>query len=237
MHVELARLHLQQFLSHISFDECFTEKKNRRHFHHHTAYYYSRGNKSRWYAIAIRIDYVGRLYRPPIVECRRPKCLATWKWWVQFGLSRTVTFVSRRPGFVNILWKKKKKKKKKRLTYRNIPTALAPFSVVIRRMMMQNVVCFSFKWNILQMICEIKNAAMQSRELHVHFSFLSTSRLARGILLTIWIIIMAIEGYNTCVSCITFRKNTLHIVEDLGKAGLNKMVSNYFDQIPRVWNL
>ena len=28
---------------------------------------------------------------------------------------------------------------------RSIPTALAPFSVGIRRMMMQNVVCFSFK--------------------------------------------------------------------------------------------
>ena len=26
MHVELARLHLQQFLSHNSFAECFTEK-------------------------------------------------------------------------------------------------------------------------------------------------------------------------------------------------------------------
>ena len=52
--------------------ECFTEKKNR-HFNHHTAYYYSREDKSRWYAAAIRIDYVGR----PVVECRRPKCLAT----------------------------------------------------------------------------------------------------------------------------------------------------------------
>ena len=42
MHVELARLHVQQFLSNNSFAECFTEKKNRQHFHHPTAYYYSR---------------------------------------------------------------------------------------------------------------------------------------------------------------------------------------------------
>ena len=39
---------------------------------------------------------------------------------------------------------------------------------------------------------------MQSRELHVHVSFLSTSRFARGVLLNIWIIILAIEYYNTC---------------------------------------
>ena len=39
---------------------------------------------------------------------------------------------------------------------------------------------------------------MQSRELHMHFSFLSTSRFARAVLLNIWIIIMEIEGYNTC---------------------------------------
>ena len=38
---------------------------------------------------------------------------------------------------------------------------------------------------------------MQSRELHVYFSFLSTSRFARGVLLNIWIIITAIEGYST----------------------------------------
>ena len=36
---------------------------------------------------------------------------------------------------------------------------------------------------------------MQSRELHVHFSFLSTSLFERGVLLNIWIIITAIEGY------------------------------------------
>ena len=32
MHVELARLHLQQFLFHKSLAECFTEKKNKDHF-------------------------------------------------------------------------------------------------------------------------------------------------------------------------------------------------------------
>ena len=42
---------------------------------------------------------------------------------------------------------------------RTIPMALAPFSVVIRQILMQNVVCFSFKWNIQQMICETKIAA------------------------------------------------------------------------------
>ena len=82
MHVELGRLHLQLFLSHNSFAGCFTENKNIQHFHQHTAYNYSRESKSRWHATAIRIDYVVRLYRPPIVECRRPKCLATWRWGV-----------------------------------------------------------------------------------------------------------------------------------------------------------
>ena len=32
MHVELARLHLQQFLFHKSFADCFTEKKNKQPF-------------------------------------------------------------------------------------------------------------------------------------------------------------------------------------------------------------
>ena len=77
MHVELVRLHLQQFLSRNSFAECFTEKKNRQHFHHHTAYYHSTESKSCWYATTIRIACVARLYRPPIIECRRPKCQAT----------------------------------------------------------------------------------------------------------------------------------------------------------------
>ena len=49
MHVVLERLHLQQFLSHKSFAECSTEKKNRQHFHHHMAYDYRRESKSRWY--------------------------------------------------------------------------------------------------------------------------------------------------------------------------------------------
>ena len=40
----------------------------------------------------------------------------------------------------------------------SILTALVPFSVVICFMMMQNDVCFSFKWNIQQMICKIKIA-------------------------------------------------------------------------------
>ena len=34
------------FLSHNSFAECFTKKKNRKHFHHPTAYYYSRGRRA-----------------------------------------------------------------------------------------------------------------------------------------------------------------------------------------------
>ena len=38
---------------------------------------------------------------------------------------------------------------------------------------------------------------MQSREFHVHFSFLSTSRFAREILMNIWIIVTIIEEYNT----------------------------------------
>ena len=68
---------LAAILSHNSLAVCFTEKKNRQHFHYPTAYYYSRESKSRWYATAIRIDYVAHLYMPPIVECRRLKCLVT----------------------------------------------------------------------------------------------------------------------------------------------------------------
>ena len=58
-----------------------------------------------------------------------------------------------------------KHSREKRLTCRiperccSIPTTLAPFSVLIRRMMLQTVVCFSFKRNIQQRICEIKIAA------------------------------------------------------------------------------
>ena len=40
------------------------------------------------------------------------------------------------------------------LSYTNTLPALAPFFVVIRRMMMQNSPSFSVKWNIQQMICE-----------------------------------------------------------------------------------
>ena len=61
------------------------------------------------------------------------------------------------------------------------------------------------------MICEIKLLQMQSRKRHVRFSFLNISRVVRGILLNIWIIITAIEGYNSCDLCLNFRKNVLHI--------------------------
>ena len=97
------------------------------------------------------------LYRPPIVECRRPKCLATWKWCLVWYIVRC--------DICQQETRIRKHFREKRLTCRipapchSIPTALAPFSVVIRRMMMQNVVCFSFKWNIQQIICEIKIAA------------------------------------------------------------------------------
>ena len=53
MHVEFARLHLQQFLCHNSFAECFTV--NRQHFHHPTAYYCS---KERARAIGMLQQYV-----------------------------------------------------------------------------------------------------------------------------------------------------------------------------------
>ena len=132
MHVELAKLHLQQFLSHNSFAECFTEKKNGQHFHNLSAFYHSRVSKSPWYATAMCIDYSGRLYRPLITECWHSKCLATR------DICQQETGIC-------------KHSRENRLTYgipapcRSIPTALAPFSVVIRCLMIQNVVCFSFK--------------------------------------------------------------------------------------------
>ena len=76
MHVELARLHLQHFLYHNSFAESFTEKKTQTTFP--SSYGVLQQPREQeplvFYSI---IDYFGRLYRPPIVECRRPKCLST----------------------------------------------------------------------------------------------------------------------------------------------------------------
>ena len=94
--------------------------------------------------------------------------------------------------------------RKKRLTCRipphcrSIPTALAPFAVVICRMIMQNVVCFSFKGNIQQMICEINIAAnSNSRAPRAFFVFehlpLCTRSFAKYLNN-----FTAIEGNNTC---------------------------------------
>ena len=85
-------------MSHSSFAECITEKKKKttkkkqqqkkkqqkkqqqqqqQKTNKQILQQGERESKSRWYATAIRIDYIARLYRPPIVECRRLKCLAT----------------------------------------------------------------------------------------------------------------------------------------------------------------
>ena len=55
LHVELARLHLQQCLFLKSVAECFSlKKKNNNILHHRTVYDYSKRNKSRWYTTARR---------------------------------------------------------------------------------------------------------------------------------------------------------------------------------------
>ena len=141
MHVELARLHLQQFLSHNSFAECLNEKKNRQHFHHPSAYYYSRESKSRWYVTAIRIYYVVRSLNPGVRNARRPENYDFSLVIVNCDICQQETGIS-------------KHFREKWLTCMPAPcrvmlTALAPFSVVIRRIMMQNVFCFSANdlWN------------------------------------------------------------------------------------------
>ena len=50
MHMQLERLHLQDILSHKSFAQCFTKKKNRKHFHSYTACDYRKESKTRVYA-------------------------------------------------------------------------------------------------------------------------------------------------------------------------------------------
>ena len=99
-----------------------------------------RESKSRWYATAIRFDYVAHLYRPRIVEYRHPKCLATWNWWVQFDLPQTATTVGRRPGFVNIFSKKKQKTKKKKKKQKKKKNAYSSYTqnlaVVYQRLLL-----------------------------------------------------------------------------------------------------
>ena len=61
-----------------------------------------------------------------------------------------------------------------------------------------NVVCFSFKGNIQQRIF-VTNIAANAASRAPHAFFVNEqSHFACGVLLSIWIIITAIEGYNTC---------------------------------------
>ena len=159
MHVALGRLHLQQFLSHNSFAGCFTRNKNRQHFHQHTAYYYSIerarvvGMLQQYVSITLSVCIDHRSLNAGVRNAWRPEN-------DEFSsvYRKMRHFVSRRPGFVNILGKNVLLIIYQHLAI-SIPLALSPFYVVILRMMMQMVVCFSFKWNIQQMICEIKIAA------------------------------------------------------------------------------
>ena len=64
--------------------------------------------------------------------------------------------------------------------------------------MMQNVVCFTFKWNIQEMVCEIKTAANAISQAAGAVFVFEHTRFAHGVLLNIWIIITAMEDYNTC---------------------------------------
>ena len=54
------------------------------------------------------------------------------------------------------------------------------------------------------MSCELKLLQMQSGELHVHFAFLSTLNIARGILMYTWIIITETECDNAFDVMYTF---------------------------------
>ena len=112
MHVELERLHLLQFLSRKSFAKYFTEKKretkkqtnkqknknkqtnkqtNKKQTIFPSPYGVWPQERTRAGMLrqgaGIHIANVARLQRPTVVECRCPKCLATWKWHGQFGLS------------------------------------------------------------------------------------------------------------------------------------------------------
>ena len=131
--------------------------KNRQHFHHRTAYYQSREQEplvcySNTYRL--RCPSVQATDRSmPASEMPGDLKMISLVWFIV-----NCDICQQETGICKL-------SREKRLTCRisvpwhSIPTALAPFSVVIRRMMMQNVDCFSFKWNIQQTICEIKNAA------------------------------------------------------------------------------
>ena len=65
----------------------------------------------------------------------------------------------------------------------SIPVALGLSAMVIRRTMMKMLSVFLFSETFSKRVVRYKLLQIQSPELHVHFAFLSTFHVARGILL------------------------------------------------------
>ena len=78
------------------------------------------------------------------------------------------------------------------------PTALALSIVVIRRIMVEMVSVFLFNETFSKWAVRKKLLQRQSLELHVHFAFLCTFHVVRGVLLYTWIIITDFGCYNVC---------------------------------------
>ena len=67
MVVELVRLHLQQFLSHNSFAECYTKTKNL------IIWCITIAERAKAVGMLQQYDYVARLYKPPVIEYLGPE--------------------------------------------------------------------------------------------------------------------------------------------------------------------
>ena len=150
MQMALARLHLQHFYLTVHLLNASLKRKNRQHFHHPIL-------KRKTDNISIilllqqrqqeplvcysntHIDYIAHQHRPPIVECNRNAWQPENDEFSWFIVNCNICQQEICKHF-----------RKARLTCRipatccSIPMALAPFSAVILRMMMQNIVCLPF---------------------------------------------------------------------------------------------
>ena len=94
MHVQLERLHLQEFLSHKSFAQCITLKKNRKHFHHYTTYDYRKEVQKAFYATK------GVVWRQENHFSQKCLQIQDFCWQMsQFMTKQTETIIFRSPNF------------------------------------------------------------------------------------------------------------------------------------------
>ena len=183
MHVVLERLHLQQFLSHKSLLKVPLKRKTDNISI--IIWHMTTDKKARAVGIISNVVVVRQVCQFSQEYLQIP--VSCWQM-SQFMTNHTELVIFRSPGILDASIQQSgayADGQHKPYVYQHLAVAYKQSGSLFCSNMPYDDgnVCFPFRWNIQQMILWDKNCCKCNLELHVHFTFLSTSGVVRGILL------------------------------------------------------